>query len=541
MLLLEANQIEKSYGERVIIRAEKLQIYQGEKIGLVGRNGAGKSTLLKMLARELEPDQGTIKILCTYTYVPQLEVIETTDLPKQAEQVWGIPRKEHELSGGEETRKKIAAALSSPAQLILADEPTSHLDVQGIEMLEHELKNFPGALLIISHDRQLLNEVCTSIWEVAEGRVTCYPGNYDAYLEQKEHARTRAWFEYEQYIQEKRRLVQAAREKSQQSKSMKKAPSRMGNSEARLHKGTVREKKAKLDKQAKAIQSRIAQLEQKPKPKTEEEIVFDLNYFRPIHSKTILTFKEVKAQVGKRMLFNGLSGQIKPGDKVAILGKNGAGKSTLLQMIVRGDEGIQVAKPARIGYFHQKLKVLDEEKTILDNVQVTSKYSEQFIRTVLARLLFKREEVHKPVYLLSGGERVKTALAKVFLGDYNLLLLDEPTNFLDLQTKEALQIVLQAYPGTILFVSHDRYFVKALATHVIQIDNGKAFLRDIEQIDKKEATAGNEEQEVALLSLELELTEVISRLSIANDPEEKRMLEERYQELLVIKQRLQKN
>ena len=152
MLLLEANQIEKSYGERVIIRAEKLQIYQGERIGLVGRNGAGKSTLLKMLARELEPDQGTIKILCTYTYVPQLEVIETTDLPKQAEQVWGIPRKEHELSGGEETRKKIAAALSSPAQLILADEPTSHLDVQGIEMLENELKNFPGALLIISHE-----------------------------------------------------------------------------------------------------------------------------------------------------------------------------------------------------------------------------------------------------------------------------------------------------------------------------------------------------------------------------------------------------
>ena len=336
-------------------------------------------------------------------------------------------------------------------------------------------------------NRQLLNEVCTSIWEVAEGRVTCYPGNYDAYLEQKEHARTRAWFEYEQYIQEKRRLVQAAREKSQQSKSMKKAPSRMGNSEARLHKGTVREKKAKLDKEAKAIQSRIAQLEQKSKPKTEEEIVFDLNYFRPIHSKTILTFKEVKAQVGKRILFNGLSGQIKPGDKVAILGKNGAGKSTLLDSIVRGEDGIELAKPARIGFFHQKLKILDEEKTILDNVQVTSKYSEQFIRTVLARLLFKREEVNKPVYLLSGGERVKTALAKVFLGDYNLLLLDEPTNYLDLQTKEALQIVLQAYPGTILFVSHDCYFVKALATHVLQIDNGKAFLRDIEQIDKKEA------------------------------------------------------
>lgn len=541
MLLLEAKQIEKSYGARLIIQAEKLQVYQGERIGLVGKNGAGKSTLLKMLARELEPDCGTIKMYGNFSYIPQLEVIETSDITEQAEQVWGIPRKEHALSGGEETRKKIAAALSSPTQLILADEPTSHLDVQGIEMLEHELKNFSGAVIIISHDRELLNQLCTSIWEVEEGKLHVYEGNYDAYLEQKEHLKTRAWLEYEQYIQEKRRLEQAAREKSQQSKSMKKAPSRMGNSEARLHKGTVRQKKAKLDREAKAIRSRIAQLEQKPKPKTEEGIIFDLNYFRPIHSKTILTFEDVKARVDQRLLFGGLSGQIKPGDKVAILGKNGAGKSTLLQMILQGDEGIHVAKPAQIGFFHQKLKILDEEKTILENVQVSSKYSEQFIRTVLARLLFKREEVHKPVYLLSGGERVKTALAKIFLGDYNLLLLDEPTNYLDLPTKEALQEVLNAYPGTILFVTHDRYFVKALATHVLQIENGKAFLRDIEQIDKKEATAGNEEQEVALLSLELELTEVISRLSIANDPEEKRMLEERYQELLVTKQRLQKN
>lgn len=541
MLLLEAKQIEKSYGARLIIQAEKLQVYQGERIGLVGKNGAGKSTLLKMLARELEPDCGTIKMYGNFSYIPQLEVIETSDITEQAEQVWGIPRKEHALSGGEETRKKIAAALSSPTQLILADEPTSHLDVQGIEMLEHELKNFSGAVIIISHDRELLNQLCTSIWEVEEGKLHVYEGNYDAYLEQKEHLKTRAWLEYEQYIQEKRRLEQAAREKSQQSKSMKKAPSRMGNSEARLHKGTVRQKKAKLDREAKAIRSRIAQLEQKPKPKTEEGIIFDLNYFRPIHSKTILTFEDVKARVDQRLLFGGLSGQIKPGDKVAILGKNGAGKSTLLQMILQGDEGIHVAKPAQIGFFHQKLKILDEEKTILENVQVSSKYSEQFIRTVLARLLFKREEVHKPVYLLSGGERVKTALAKIFLGDYNLLLLDEPTNYLDLPTKEALQEVLNAYPGTILFVTHDRYFVKSVATHVIQINNGQASFGDVEQIENKQQTPNHEEREAVLLSLELELTEIISKLSSANHQEEKQMLEERYQELLVTKKRLQKN
>ncbi|WP_096439998.1 ribosomal protection-like ABC-F family protein [Alteribacter populi] len=538
MLLLEANQIEKSYGDRLIIKVEQLQVYEGDRIGIVGKNGEGKSTLLKMIVGELEPDQGKVQKFCSVAYIPQLEDAGFTGADKENNQ-WNVPLGDS-LSGGEETRKKIAAALSSDANVIVADEPTSHLDVKGVEKFEQEMQSFRGAFVIISHDRQLLNQVCTSIWEVEGGEVTTYEGNYSDYLDQKGHAKKREWFEYEQYQKEKERLVQAKLEKSKHSKSLKKAPKRMGNSEARLHKRSVGLKKAKLDKSGKSIQSRIDQLEKKERPKTEDELIFDMSHFKPIHSRAVVSFDRVSARVGARTLFTDLQGFIKPGEKVAITGDNGTGKSTLLKMLVRGYDGISVAQPAVIGYFHQQLENLEENKSILENVKETSQYSEQFIRTVLSRLLFKREEVQKQVHMLSGGERVKTALAKVFLGDYNVLLLDEPTNFLDLHTKEALQTVLKSYPGTILFVTHDRYFVKELAKRVIVIENEKAVLKEIDNLNQIDKSVGKQNDESNALAIEMELTETISKLSMSVGDKEKEELEEKYQELLKMRKRLNK-
>ncbi|MFD3449688.1 ribosomal protection-like ABC-F family protein [Microbacteriaceae bacterium 4G12] len=541
MLLLEANNIEKSYGDRLIIKANQLQVYYGERIGIVGKNGEGKSTLLKILVKELEPDGGNVQLFCQAAFIPQLEVMDTSKATSKVKNHWGVPnRGDGLLSGGEETRKKIAAALSSDAKLIIADEPTSHLDIQGVEKLEKELKEFNGSIVIISHDKEFLNQVCTSIWEIDGGEIRCYEGNYRDYLEQKQHMKNRQRFEYEQYIKEKHRLEQAALEKSQKSKSLKKAPSRMGNSEARLHKRSVGQKKAKLDKGVKALQTRITQLEKKEKPKTEEKIIFDMNQFKQIHSKTVISFHQVSATFGARMLFSNLNGAIKPGTKVALLGENGVGKSTLLNMIVEGNKGITVAKPVIIGYFHQQLENLDENKTILENVKETSHYTEQFIRTILSRLLFKREDVYKKVHMLSGGERVKTALAKVFLGDYNVLLLDEPTNYLDLQTKEALQLVLQAYPGTIIFSSHDRSFVQGLATHVLVIENNKGVLKDIDHLTREKKCNTKQDEETDLLAIEMKLTEIISKLSSVTNGEDKKLLEEKYMNLLNKKKLLNK-
>ncbi|MGP4082157.1 ribosomal protection-like ABC-F family protein [Pseudalkalibacillus sp. R45] len=480
MLLLAANKIEKSYGDRLIIKSDHLKIYYGERIGIVGKNGEGKSTLLKMIVNELEPDQGTVQLFCQIAYIPQLETPEKNGISSEMESNWKVPKVGcYSLSGGEETRKKIAAAISSNAQLLIADEPTSHLDGQGVEKFEKDMKDFNGAVVIISHNRELLNQICTSIWEIDSGNIHCFNGNYHDYVEQKKHLKNRQWFEYENYTKEKQRLEQAATEKGKKSKSLKKAPSRMGNSEARLHKRKVGQKKAKLDKGVKAIQSRIDQLEIKKKPKSEETIAFDMNHFKKIHSKTAISFQQVSAKLGDKMLFRELNGSIIPGSKVGVIGNNGVGKSTLLNLIVSGHEGVSIAKTAELGFFHQQLENLDENKSILENVKESSLHTEQFIRTVLSRLQFKREFVHKKVKMLSGGERFKTALAKVFLGNYNVLLLDEPTNYLDLSTKEALQMVIKDFPGTIIFVSHDRYFVREMASHIISIENSKAILRDI--------------------------------------------------------------
>jgi macrolide transport system ATP-binding/permease protein len=537
MLLLEANNIEKYYGDRLIIKTHQLQVFHGERIGIVGKNGEGKSTLVKILANELEADRGTVKIFCPFSFIPQLEVLETSEIASNFKNHWGIPQGEHHsLSGGEETRKKIASAFASDAKLIIADEPTSHLDVQGIEKLEKELKEFDGSIVIISHDQELLNQVCTSIWEVDSGRIHCYEGNYRNYLEQKQHMKDRQRFEYEQYRKEKQRLEQAALNISQ--KSFKKAPNNMGNSEAKRYKSVIGKKSAKLDKKVKSIRSRIDQLEKKEKPKTEEDIIFDINGFNRIHSKIAISFQQVSAKVGECILFSQLNGVIKPGSKVALIGNNGVGKSTLLNMIARGHEGISVAKPVRIGFFHQQLENLDENKTILENVKETSNYTEQFIRTILSRLLFKREDVHKKVYMLSGGERVKTALAKIFLGNYNVLLLDEPTNYLDIQTKEALQKVLKAYPGTIVFVTHDRYFVKELATHVLIIENNKAVLKDIDHLNATKTSVTKQDKETSLLAIEMELAETISKLSVVRKEEEKQLLEAKYTDLLRKKKQL---
>ncbi|HET7616047.1 MAG TPA: ABC-F type ribosomal protection protein, partial [Bacillales bacterium] len=456
MLMLEAKNLEQSYSDRTIFQIKNLQVQHDERIGIVGLNGAGKTTLMNVLSGKSVPEEGQVIHHGTVALIPQLEG-ETEKAAPQNESKWRISHVDEEnMSGGERTRKKIAGALEQRAAMLFADEPTSHLDLGGIEKLETELKTYKGAVFLISHDRELLDIVCTKIIEVENGEVHEFNGNYSAYREQKARQRERAWFEYEQYTKEKRRLQATAREKSEKVKKMRKAPSRMGISEARLHKRAANEKKEKIENKAKAIESRIRQLEKKEKPKEQETVRFDTHSFTPVNGKFAIQLERVTRRFGERTLFSELSCMIQPGAKVAFVGKNGAGKSTLLKMIADGAEGVRVAGSGKVGFFRQDLSTLDDRKSIYENVSHKSPYPESTIRTILARLLFKRDDVFKPIGVLSGGEKVKAALAKLFLADYNVLLLDEPTNYLDLFTHEQLEEVLAAYPGTILFATHDR-------------------------------------------------------------------------------------
>lgn len=539
MLLLEANGIEKTFSERLIFKMEQsLYIYSGDRIGIVGVNGAGKSTLLHILAGMEEPDSGDVKIYGTTAIFSQLGKEEKRP-SEQLQSKWKVKDLRFStMSGGEKTRLKLANVLANEPNLLFLDEPTSHLDLDGIDHLEEELKKHKGALVLISHDREFLDSLCTKIIEIESAKVIEYKGNYSAYRDQKEHNRQRHQAEYEAYVKEKTRLQQAAREKAQKVKSMKKKPRRMSYSDAKAAMGNaeVNKKQGSLSKSVKAIEKRIDQLEKKERPKEIEVVQFNLNYFSQIHNKTVVQAQEVTKSFDDRLLFNDLSFIVKPGMKVALIGENGAGKSTLLNMIYSRDPQFTLSNAVEIGYFHQDLSLLDVNKTILENVQQSSNYPESFIRTVLARLLFKQNDVYKVVDNLSGGERVKTALTKLFLGHYNMLLLDEPTNYLDIFSQEALEQVLIAYPGTIIFATHDRRLMKTLADHLLIIENKtvRSFSGNYDSYVKKkqedDGRSSNIEEE--RLRLELELSDVIGRLSISRKEDNKEELERRYDQLI---------
>jgi macrolide transport system ATP-binding/permease protein len=539
MLLLEAIGLEKSYkGNLILKQTEPFQLFTKDRIGLVGLNGTGKSTFLKLLTKMEAADSGFVHHYGSFAVVSQFEENVQT-ITSRSEGMWNLKGKSYgTMSGGEKTRTQIAAALEQQPDILFLDEPTSHLDVEGMDQLAKVLNHHNGTVLLVSHDRTFLDMVCTKIIELDQQTFTLYQGNYSEYLVQKEHKQGRKQFEYEQYIKEKTRLENAADEKASKAKSMKDKPARMSHSEAKLGKGKVQWAKKSLEKSSKVIEKRIEMLDKKDKPNEQPKIDFDIQRFSVIHGKQALGVKELSVCFGDLQLFTDLSFSIKPGMKVVLTGKNGTGKSTLLEEINRGNEKIEKSKQLKIGYFHQHLNILDESKSILENVMENSLYDETWVRTILARLLFKREDVFKKVEVLSGGEKMKTALAKLFLNDYNLLLLDEPTNYLDLFTREALEEVLIAYPGTFILATHDRRLMEKAATHVLNLQPPKAhwfegsykeyLAKNCEMLTTEKITDHKDD----LLKLELEMTDLIGQLSLTLKEEEKTRLDQRYMEVL---------
>lgn len=473
MLIIEASHIKMHYGDRLILEFEKMNIDTSDRIGIVGLNGAGKTTLMDILAQRLQPDEGVAQLYGQLAYIPQLDEWEQETQEEGQSREFGFAEKTSHMSGGEIARWKIAQGLGRESHILLADEPTSNLDLKGIGLLERRLIGFKGAVVLISHDRALLDKVCNKIWEIETGQVTEYPGNYSAYLQLKEAKKVREQLEYEEYVKERIRLENALKEKAHQAVKMKKTPSRMGNSEARLHKRGVGEVREKLEKATIAMQSRLDRLDKKEKPRTMEPIRIDLGKRSPIYAKIVITAKHVSKAFDDRILFSDVNFHIKNGTRTVLMGDNGTGKTTLLKMILSTQDGIQIAQAAKIGYFSQDLDILDVNQTIIENVMEKSIYEEQVVRTILARLLFKRDDVFKKVGILSGGERVKVAFAKVFVQDYNVLVLDEPTNYLDVFSQEALEEVLLQYEGTVLFISHDRRLIEKLADHILLFEDQK--------------------------------------------------------------------
>lgn len=536
MLVLEAIKIKKHYGDRLLFSIDNLIIYQNDRIGIVGVNGCGKTTLLNILTGKESPCEGSVRLYGKHAYITQLQDTTNCEIYRTMEKRFQVNDISHETSsGGETTRLKIARAFSANCSVLFADEPTCNLDMDGIRLLEEQMKNFYGALVLISHDRALLNTLCNRILEIDNGKVSEYPGNYSDYMLLKEAGIKRRQFEYEQYVNEKKRLSAAIAKKKQQAGAIRKAPSRMGNSEARLHKRKSGQKMAKVEKASSGIKKRLMQLEHREKPAKPFNINIDLKEHSRLYCRAVITVKRISKSFGNKSLFNDISFEVSNGRKVALIGNNGSGKTTLLNMITGREKGIDVAQGVNIGYFRQDLGILDEMKTILENVLKDSIYPLSDVRLILARLLFRDEVVHKRVALLSGGERVKTALAKIIVGGFNMILLDEPTNYLDVYSLAALEQVLKEYRGTILFVSHDLEFINQIADHVIVLQNGKAvqypgkYNKYLQH--KKSLEQRTDDSSLRIMQLENRLSEVIGRLCTAKK-EDTGILDAEYKEIL---------
>ncbi|MBR6767239.1 MAG: ABC-F family ATP-binding cassette domain-containing protein [Clostridia bacterium] len=525
-IILEAHDIRKGYGASEILNIDGLRIYEGEKIGMIGENGAGKSTLMAILSGDLAPDEGAVRRMCDISVIRQMgEEAEDGDRKFKAE--FRAPENRAGLSGGEQTRRRIAAALSRDAGLLLADEPTTDLDAQGIGRLTKHLMDYRGAMVLISHDRTLLNSVCSRIWQLEDGKITDFPGNYDAWLHELERRRSFQQFEYDQYRSEQARLKAAAQKMQERTQQVKKAPSRMGNSEARLHKREATDAILRLSHGKRTLLNRMEQMEKKERPRDLPDIRMKLGAGTPVGAKNVLRADGITIKAGERVLLEKQEINLPTGSRTALIGPNGCGKTSLLRALM-GEKGggtfkgrVRFNDSAKTGWFDQNHDAtLDMRMSALDNVMTGQMRDASLARTVLARLNMGPEEIFRSVGVLSGGERAKIAIAKLLLSDANVLFLDEPTNHLDVFTLEALEEMLEGYAGTLMFVSHDRRFIRRLATRIIRMEDGKlkTFEGGLEAMENAgRADASAEKRRLEIAALEMRLAALAGRMGLPGE------------------------
>jgi pleuromutilin/lincosamide/streptogramin A transport system ATP-binding/permease protein len=517
-MLFEASQVEMFIGGRRLFKADQLRIAPGERIGLVGMNGAGKTTLLRLIAGEAQPDAGSVRIAGSRAVIPQLKPDEGT------------------LSGGETTAQYMERALAERAALLLADEPTMHLDADHIRRLEKALAAYEGAVVVVSHDREFLDRVCARIWAIEDGVVTAYSGNYSFYREARELARRQHREQYEAYVEKRRQLEEAVRQKAQKAARVVKRPRNLGPSEARMGKDYFGSVQKGIHQSIRALRTRIGKLERVDKPREPDRVRMSVPEAARLGSRAVIRVDGLEARAGGRLLWRDVRFALPAGSKTALLGPNGSGKTTLLRRILERSEGVAIAPAARIGYFSQNLDLLRPERSVMDNVSDGAAQPPEVVRAVLARLLFRRDDVYKPVGVLSGGERVRTALAKLIVGDVNVMVLDEPTNFLDIPSIEALESLLADYGGTVLFVTHDRRFADRTADRILEIRDGRVHVfeggyREYEEHKSRMAEAGDAALEEELMMVETKLSETLGKLSMPGPGDDPEALDAAFREL----------
>jgi ATP-binding cassette subfamily F protein 3 len=485
--MLTISQVTKAFAGRTLFEDASLQVNRGDRVGLVGPNGAGKSTLFSLILGESSPDEGQISIQksATVGFLPQenapageetvLELacgikhgsktehgdheLDWEIEPKAKRILAGLAFRESDfdrsaktMSGGWVMRAHLARLLVQEPDLLLLDEPTNHLDLESLVWLQQYLTNYPGGILMISHDREFLNNLVGAIVEIAHRRLHRYRGNWDSYVEQKAA----------------REVQQLAAYKNQQREI----------ASLQLFVDRFRAKASK----ASQAQSKLKQIERMEKiaAPTAREKTVHFRFPQPVRSgQRVITLQDVDHAYGDLVVYRGLNFQAERGQRTVLVGPNGAGKSTLLKLLggvlpIRHGER-ELGHNVKVGYFSQyRVEMLNPRQTVLQTaLDMPNPVSEQTARTVLGSFLFRGDDVFKVTSVLSGGEKTRLALVKLLLDPPNLLLVDEPTTHLDIGSIDALVGALSQYHGTLIFISHDVYFIRAVAKTVLHINAGK--------------------------------------------------------------------
>ena len=544
MLLIDINNVYKSIGSIDLLESISFKLYKNDKIGIVGINGSGKSTLIKIIVEKTNVSKGNVTTFGKIGYLPQNlnfnEKLKVADFLKNVydynEFLKVLNKFEFKLdeflnqyintlSGGEKTKLYLAKIIANEPDILLLDEPTNNLDWQSIEIIEEYINQFKGGILLISHDRHFLDNVVTEIYELDNKKLTTYNGNFSFYANKKRLEKERALIEYEVYKKKQKKLMEAAQIQMERANKY----NDMSKDDFQRHKAS------KIAKRSKSIISRLENMDNQERPFKPKEANIKIDSTDEKTSTFLVRGTNISKTYDKT-IFKNLSFQIKSGNRIALIGKNGSGKSTLLKSIlgienVNGE--ISISPSAKIGYFSQEIDTLNWENTILEELKQIN-IDETYIRTMLGAMLFRRDDVYKNIKDLSFGEKVRVAFTKLVMSDNNLLLLDEPTNFLDIPTREAVEEALINYSGTILFVSHDRYFVNEMAKEVWSINDGTmtVYLGDYKYYLSKRNSQKKSEHNIneKILALEMKLSHLSFKLLSCSD-EEKEILDKKYFQL----------
>ena len=579
LFIFKAKGLAKEWDGKILFQNLDLDISAGEHIALFGRNGTGKTTLLNGLLGRLPFNKGAVQRFVSlekwgvldqhpqvspewsainfvqsadserYKLKQQLTLLEQqmqmrkdddiwikysevyerflnmdgyrleTDAEKALTEaglessVWQIPF--NQLSGGQKTKAQFARIMMGNPEFILLDEPTNHLDTQTLKWLENWLRNFPGAVLYVSHDRYFLDQTAQAIIELTEEGCKRYPGGYTAYREQKEVERRTQEILYKKQQQKKKALLETI---NRYQKWFHAAHEAAGQDDF------WRSKAKKNVSRFHAKESELERLENEMVEKPEADRRADMRlHTHEFSAKTILRIEHLSFGYGSEKLFNDLNLQINRDDRIALIGPNGSGKSTLLKLIIGHLDpesgSVRTHPMLNIGYFAQELDNLEDDQNILDSLLMLPNMTQTEARTILGSFLFSKDDVFKKIRDLSMGEKCRIAFIKLYFSKANFLMLDEPTNFLDVSTREVVEQVLEAYPGAFLIVSHDRYFIKKLANRVIKLEVGEmkdyqgSYAEYLEFEKRGFVDSKMQEKENQIAQMELHLSRLLSTSS----------------------------